>query len=165
MFPAPAQILVNQSQPADVLPSQTYSITASLLNSGGTAATNITLSESFDGTTPPAGSGSWSSIAANGNQSTAFEETVQTVPIRQSSETSVAYESRLGSVDGRLFTSTGVVTFSDAGDQPYLPVTTQNSLQLESEPQCRCEVCSEEYSAQASKFSTRHPAAYCGWMP
>jgi RHS repeat-associated protein/uncharacterized repeat protein (TIGR01451 family) len=132
IFPKPAMVSANQSQPAAVLPGQKYTVNTVILNSSTcTEADNVVLNETFDGVTPPTASTAACTIAPGGHKSYSFQETVPTVPVRQSNETSVDYESRLANLDGRLFTSTGVITFTDPANQPYLPVNVTSSSQLQ----------------------------------
>jgi|GEM_PF-384136 len=132
IFPTPVQLTATQSQPATVLPGQSYVVSVTLNNAGQTAATSIAINESFDGTTPATGTQNVASLGSGSPFTATFNETAPTYLARQSNESSAQYEARLGSVDGRLFTSTGSITYTDASNQPYLPIslTSFSHLQL-----------------------------------
>lgn len=131
VFPPPAVITAVQTQPASVLPNQTITISANISNSStATAATGVTLNETLDGLTPATASVNVGTIAAGGSQPATFQATVPAIPIRQSSETSTDYIQRLASLNGRLFTTSGQVTFTDAQQQNYLPVDVSSSSAL-----------------------------------
>jgi uncharacterized repeat protein (TIGR01451 family) len=59
-----------------------------------------------------------------------FQATAPSVDPRQATETSIEYQTRLASLDGRLFTASGEVTFSDADGQLFLPVPISSSSAL-----------------------------------
>ncbi|HVO71930.1 MAG TPA: CARDB domain-containing protein, partial [Aggregatilineaceae bacterium] len=123
VFPAPAVLSATQSQPATLLPGESYNVTAVVTNTGQATADNVTIAESFDGTQPPSGTQTDASLAAGAQFSASFPETTPTYPAIQSNETSTAYQTRLAGIDGRRFTSTGSVSFTDATGEPYLPVS------------------------------------------
>ena len=131
VFPPPAVISAVQTQPASVLPNQQITISATISNtSAATSATGVTLNETLDGLTPATASVNIGTIVAGGSQPATFQATVPGIPIRQGSETSTDYIQRLASLDGRLFTASGEVTFTDAQQQNYLPVDVSSSSVL-----------------------------------
>lgn len=130
VFPQPPALNATQTQPATVLPAQNLNVVATVSNNSAAQANSVVVNESFDGVTPPTGSQSLNSIL-NGQQQTAtFTVTTPAIPIRQSNETSAAYQARLAGIDGRLFTSSGTVTFTDAIGQPFLPLSISSVSQL-----------------------------------
>lgn len=133
VFPQPAVVTASQTQPASVLPNQQITISTTVNNaSTATAATNITVNETLDGLTPATASLNLGTAAAGGSQSGSFQAVVPGIPTRQSSETSTDYIQRLAALNGRIFTVTGEVNFSDANQQTYLPVdvTSQSILKI-----------------------------------
>src|SRR5215813_7890683 len=133
VFPSPAIVSASQTQPATVLPNQQITISTTVTNSSSaTAASNITLSEILDGLTPGTASVNVGTAPANGSQSTTFQATTPAIPTRQSSESSIAYIQRLSALNGRFFTASGQVTFTDVQQQNYLPVDvfSQSVLRL-----------------------------------
>lgn len=133
VFPQPAVVTASQSQPASVLPNQQITITATVTNSStATAATNINLNETLDGLTPATVSLNLGNAAAAGSQSTSFQAVVPAIPMRQGSETSTDYIQRLAALNGRIFTASGEVSFTDAAQQIYLPidVSSQSVLKI-----------------------------------
>lgn len=131
VFPPPAALVATQTQPATVLPNQQITISATVNNtSAATAATNITLNETLDGLTPATASANLGTAQPGGSQSTTFQATVPGIPGRQSSESSTDYIQRLSGLDGRIFTASGQVTFTDAHQQNYLPVDVSSQSVL-----------------------------------
>jgi RHS repeat-associated protein len=133
VFPQPAVVTATQTQPASVLPNQQITIQATVSNaSTATAATNISVNEVLDGLTPATASLNLGSAAAGGSASASFQATVPGIPIRQGSETSTDYIQRLASLNGRLFTAAGQVSFTDSNQQTYLPidVSSQSVLRI-----------------------------------
>lgn len=133
VFPQPAVVTASQTQPASVLPNQQITINTTVSNaSTATAATNITVNETLDGLTPATATLNLGTAAAGGSQSGSFTAVVPAIPTRQSSETSTDYIQRLSALNGRIFTVTGEVNYSDANQQNYLPVdvTSQSVLKI-----------------------------------
>jgi RHS repeat-associated protein len=133
VFPQPAVVTASQSQPASVLPNQQITVTATVTNSStATAATNINLNETLDGLTPATVSLNLGTAGAGGSQSTSFQAVVPAIPARQGSETSTDYIQRLAALNGRIFTASGEVSFTDAAQQIYLPidVSSQSVLKI-----------------------------------
>lgn len=123
VFPAPAVVTATQTQPRTALPNESLTITAQLSNtSPSTAATNVALSETLDGLTPDSFSRAIGTLPPGGSQSVAFSSTTPAVPIRAGGETGTEYLRRLASLNGRVYTAAGQVTFTDANNQSYLPV-------------------------------------------
>lgn len=123
VFPAPAVVSATQTQPASVLPGQQITISTTVSNtSTATAATNVALNETLDGLTPATVSQNLNNVQPGGSQSTTFQAVVPNIPVRQGSESSADYIQRLSSLNGREFTVSGQVTFTDAQQQNYLPV-------------------------------------------
>jgi RHS repeat-associated protein/uncharacterized repeat protein (TIGR01451 family) len=131
VFPLPVSLSVSQSQPTKVLPGQTYGVNAAVTNTSPQSAINVAVGETFDGTTPVTGSQTDSSLSPSSQFTALFSQTAPSFPGRQPGETSSVYESRLAGLDGRFFTSSGTITFSDAAGQPYLPIETSSFSQLE----------------------------------
>jgi RHS repeat-associated protein len=133
VFPQPAIVTASQTQPASVLPNQQITINTTVKNaSTATAATNVIANESLDGLTPATAALNLGTVAAGGTQTGSFQAVVPGIPTRQSSETATDYIQRLSALNGRIFTVTGEVTFSDANQQNYLPidVTSQSVLKI-----------------------------------
>lgn len=133
IFPQPAVVTATQTQPATVLPNQQITVTATVTNaSTATAASGVTLNETLDGLTPATESLGIGTVAPGGSQSGSFQAAVPGVPIRQSSESASDYIQRLSALNGRFFTVSGQVTFTDAHQQNYLPVdvSSQSVLRL-----------------------------------
>ena len=133
IFPQPAIVTASQSQPATVLPNQLITISTSVNNSStATDATNISVNETLDGLTPATASLNLGTAPAGGSQSTTFQATVPGIPTRQGSESSNDYIQRLAALNGRIFTVSGQVSFTDASQQTYLPidVSSQSVLKI-----------------------------------
>lgn len=122
VFPKPAVLNATQSQLTPVLPQQPLTVKANVSNSGAIDATNVVLGESFDGLIPASASQSFNAIAAGQSATAAFQTSVPAIPVRQSSEASTDYETRLAGIDGRLFTASGELTFTDIFSQLYQPL-------------------------------------------
>jgi RHS repeat-associated protein len=130
VFPQAPALTATQSQPPTVLPGQTFNVTAQITNSSSATASSVTVNENFDGLTPATGTQSFASILSGAQQTATFQVSSPVVPIRGSSETSLAYQQRLAASDGRIFTSTGTITFTDAFGQQFLPITVSSSSRL-----------------------------------
>jgi RHS repeat-associated protein/uncharacterized repeat protein (TIGR01451 family) len=122
VFPKPAVLTAKQTQVTPVLPQQQVPISASISNSGATDATNATLNETFDGLIPANATQSFTTIPAGQSVNASFQTSVPAIPARQSVEGSTDYETRLGGLDGRLFTASGELTFTDIFQQLYQPL-------------------------------------------
>jgi len=131
IFPTPPALTATQTQPAKVLQQQSFNVTAAIANNSGSVADSVALNESFDGVTPATGNSSFSSILSGAQQTATFQVTSPAIPLRQSSESSVDYQTRLANTDGRVFTSTGTITFTDSVGQQLLPITVSSSSQLQ----------------------------------
>jgi RHS repeat-associated protein len=131
VFPQPAVVSASQSQPASVLPNQQITVTTTVNNSSAaTTASNITANEVLDGLTPGTISLNLGTAAPAGSVSTTFQATVPGIPPRQGSETAADYIQRLASLNGRIFTASGEVNFTDAYQQTYLPVDVSSQSVL-----------------------------------
>lgn len=130
VFPQAPALTATQSQPPTVLPGQTFNVTAQITNSSSATASSVTVNENFDGLAPATGTQSFASILSGAQQTATFQVSSPVVPIRASSETSLAYQQRLAASDGRLFSSTGTITFTDAFGQQFLPITVSSSSRL-----------------------------------
>lgn len=122
VFPKPAVLTAKQTQLTPVLPSQQITVNATIRNSGATDATNGLLAESFDGLAPATASQTFATIPAGQSVSASFPAGVPAVASRQSSESSSDYETRLAGLDGRFFTSSAELTFTDVFQQLYQPL-------------------------------------------
>ena len=122
VFPKPAVLTATQSQITPVLPQQQVAVSASIKNSGATNAGNATLNETFDGLIPANATQSFTAIAAGQSVSAAFQTNVPAIAARQGNEAGADYEARLGNLDGRLFTASGELTFTDVFQQLYQPL-------------------------------------------
>lgn len=131
IFPTPPALTATQTQPPRVLPQQNFNVIATITNNSNTPASSVVLNESFDGVTPTTGATSIGSILNGAQQTETFQVTSPTIPLRQSSESTADYETRLANTDGRVFTSTGTITFTDSVGQQFLPVTVSSSSQLQ----------------------------------
>jgi uncharacterized repeat protein (TIGR01451 family) len=120
----------SQQQTPLVLPNQGVPVNYSLRNSGATDATSVTLNESFDQVTPASATANIGTIGAGLTNTGSFQITVPGIGARQGAESSVDYQSRLATQDGRLFTSQGEVTFTDIFGQIYAPVDFSSFSQL-----------------------------------
>lgn len=127
VFPSPAVITATQTQPATVLPNEQITVATTVANSSpSTAATSVVLKETLDGLTPATVTRDLGTIAAGGSQSASFQAMTPSIPIRAAGETSAEYIRRLSSLNGRVYTASGQVTFSDANQQLYLPVNVSS---------------------------------------
>lgn len=131
IFPNPPALMALQSQPPTVLPAQNFTVTTNITNDSVSQADSVVVSESFDGMTPATGSQTFGSILNQQQQAAGFQETTPAIPARQSNETSVAYQARLAAVDGRLFTSTGTITFTDNFGEPFVPIPVSSFSRLQ----------------------------------
>lgn len=123
VFPRPAVIAATQTQPKTVLPNEQFTVTTTVSNSStATAATSVVLNETLDGLTPSTVERNLGTIAQGGSQTTSFQATAPSISIRGGSETPAEYIRRLSSLNGRVYTAAGQVTFTDANQQLYLPV-------------------------------------------
>ncbi|HZD94334.1 MAG TPA: CARDB domain-containing protein, partial [Candidatus Sulfotelmatobacter sp.] len=131
VFPPPAVLTASQQQTSLVLPNQGVPVNYSIRNTGSTtAATSVVLNENFDQVTPATGTANIGTIAAGATSTGNFQITIPGISPRQSSESSVDYQSRLALQDGRLFTSQGEVSFTDSFAQIYTPVNFSSFSQL-----------------------------------
>jgi RHS repeat-associated protein len=127
VFPSPAAITATQTQPATVLPNEQITVTTTIANaSTSTAATPVKLNETLDGLTPATVTRDLGTIAAGGSQSTSFQATTPSISIRSASETAAEYIRRLSALNGRVYTASGQVTFTDANQQLYSPVSVSS---------------------------------------
>jgi RHS repeat-associated protein len=131
IFPKPPALTATQTQPATVLPAQNFNVTTTIGNSSTSTANSVVVSESFDGLTPPTATQTFASILNGAQQAATFPETTPAIPLRQSNESSVDYQTRLANIDGRLFTSTGSISFTDSIGQPFLPIAVSSFSRLE----------------------------------
>ncbi|HEY6348292.1 MAG TPA: RHS repeat-associated core domain-containing protein [Candidatus Angelobacter sp.] len=131
IFPTPPALTATQAQPTTVLPAQNFTVTTTITNSSTSVADSVVVNESFDGVTPATGTQTISSILNGAQKTASFQETTPAIPLRQSTESSVDYQARLASVDGRLFTSTGSISFTDAFGQPFLPIPVSSFSRLQ----------------------------------
>jgi uncharacterized repeat protein (TIGR01451 family) len=130
VFPKPAVLVASQQQPSPVLPGQAVSVSTSITNQGATDDSGVVLNENFDQVTPASGSQTLGTIAAGKSASAAFGVTIPAISARQQNETSVDYETRLAAFEGKLFTSTGEINFTDPFGQLYAPVEISSFSQL-----------------------------------
>jgi RHS repeat-associated protein len=130
VFPAPAVLVGSQQQTSLVLPNQGVPIQYSIRNSGATDATSVTLNESFDQVTPASATANIGTIGAGLTNTGSFQVTIPAIGARQGAESSVDYQSRLATQDGRLFTSQAETTFTDIFGQIYAPVDFSSFSQL-----------------------------------
>ncbi|HEY6181439.1 MAG TPA: Ig-like domain repeat protein, partial [Terriglobales bacterium] len=101
VFPSPAVLTGSQQQTSVVLPNQNVPINYSIANTGSTtAATSVVLNENFDQVTPASGTANIGTIAAGATSTGNFQITIPGISPRQSSESSVDYQSRLAFQDG-----------------------------------------------------------------
>ncbi|HET9285264.1 MAG TPA: RHS repeat-associated core domain-containing protein [Candidatus Angelobacter sp.] len=131
IFPARPALIAVQNQPLTVLPGQAFTVDTIIANNSGAAAQAVVVDENFDGVTPVTGSEDFPSILNGQNQTASFQETSQVIPPRQGNETSLAYQQRLAGVDGRIFTSTGQISFTDAANEPFVPVGVSSFSRLQ----------------------------------
>lgn len=123
IFPAPAALTVSQTQPRTVLPNEQITIAATISNaSTATAATGAVLSEKLDGLSPQTVSETLGTIDPGASRTVEFQAVTPDIPTRENSESAADYIRRLTSLNGRVYTAAGQVTFSDANGQTYLPV-------------------------------------------
>lgn len=123
VFPQPAAVTASQTQPQTVLPNQQLTVEATVANgSASTAAAEVVLNETLDGLTPDTVAQTIGTILPGGSQTVTFQATTPAIPPRDRNETAADYIRRLTSLDGRVYTATGQVRFTDASRQSYLPV-------------------------------------------
>src|SRR6476620_3828944 len=130
VFPAPAVLTGSQQQTPLVLPNQGVAVNYTLTNSGATDATGVTLNENFDQVTPASATANIGTLGHGSTSTGSFQITIPGIGARQGAESSVDYQSRLATQDGRLFTSQGEVTFTDTFGQIYAPVDFSSFSQL-----------------------------------
>ena len=131
IFPARPALIAVQNQPLTVLPGQAFTVDTIIANNSGAAAQAVVVDENFDSVTPATGSEDFPSILNGQNQTASFQETSPVIPPRQGNETSLAYQQRLAGVDGRIFTSTGQISFTDAANEPFVPVGVSSFSRLQ----------------------------------
>jgi RHS repeat-associated protein/uncharacterized repeat protein (TIGR01451 family) len=123
IFPAPAAVTAVQTQPRTVLPNEPITISATISNtSTATAATNVALSETLDGLSPEMVSRTLGTINPGASQTVEIQAGIPDIPTRESNESAADYIRRLTSLNGRIYTAAGQVTFTDLNGQVYLPV-------------------------------------------
>jgi RHS repeat-associated protein/uncharacterized repeat protein (TIGR01451 family) len=130
VFPAPAVLVGSQQQTPLVLPNQGVPVNYTITNNGATDATGVTLNENFDQVTPASATANIGTLGHGSTSTGSFQITIPGIGARQGTESSVDYQSRLATQDGRLFTSQGEVTFSDTFGQIYAPVDFSSFSQL-----------------------------------
>src|SRR5262249_7547 len=131
IFPKPPALTATQTQAASVLPAQNVNIITTISNSSTSVANSVVISESFDGVTPATATQTINSILNGAQQTATFQVTTPAIPLRQSNESGGDYKARLAGLDGRLFTSTGTITFTDAFGQPFLPIPVSSFSRLQ----------------------------------
>jgi RHS repeat-associated protein/uncharacterized repeat protein (TIGR01451 family) len=123
IFPAPALVKASQTQPRTVLPNEQITIAATISNaSTATAATGVVLSEKLDGLSPETVSETLGTIDPGTSRTVEFQAVTPDIPTRENSESAADYIRRLTSLNGRIYTAAGKVTFTDPNGQVYLPV-------------------------------------------
>ena len=131
IFPAPAVIKASQTQPRTVLPNEQITVAATISNtSTATAATGVVFTEKLDGLSPEAGSETLGTINPGASRTVEFHAVVPDIPTRENNESPADYIRRLSSLNGRVYTSSGKVTFSDPNGQIYLPVEVSSRSTL-----------------------------------
>ena len=90
----------------------------------------MVLNENFDQVTPATGTQGLGTIAAAQSASANFAVNIPAISARQQNETSVDYETRLAAFEGKLFTATGEINFTDPFSQLYAPVEVSSFSQL-----------------------------------
>ncbi|MBI3651403.1 MAG: hypothetical protein HY231_10325, partial [Acidobacteria bacterium] len=131
LFPQPALLQATQTQPQRVLPGQPFNVVLQATNSGGTTATNVSVTENFDGLTPNTATANLGSLAATASKTETFAKFAPTIAFRQAGESVSEYQSRLAALDGRRYTSTATLNYTDASGQSYLPVEVSSFSQLQ----------------------------------
>jgi RHS repeat-associated protein len=131
VFPHPPALTATQSQPPTVLPGQTFNVITTVSNSSSATANSVVVNENFDGVTPSTATQNFTSILNGAQQTATSQVTSPALPLRQSNESSLAYQQRLAGADGRLFTSTGIISFTDTVGQPFLPITLSSFSRLQ----------------------------------
>src|SRR5437667_7247530 len=131
IFPPPAMVGVTQTQPAIVQPGQAVAVAVSVTDSSTVGATNVQLSESLDGLSPATGSYSFGSLGGGATQTTTVTANVPSIAVRGGGEMTSDYLQRLMSLNGRLYTASSQVTFTDANAQIYLPAVASSSSTLQ----------------------------------
>ncbi|HEX9984114.1 MAG TPA: Ig-like domain-containing protein [Thermoanaerobaculia bacterium] len=127
VFPAPAAIKATQTQPLTVLPNELFTVTANLSNTSlATGATNVVLDETLDGVSPAAVNRAVGAIPAGDSRTVTFQATTPSIDIRGANESPADYLRRLSALNGRVYTSAGRITFTDANQQGYLPVEVRS---------------------------------------
>jgi RHS repeat-associated protein/uncharacterized repeat protein (TIGR01451 family) len=122
-FPAPAMVKVSQTQPRTVLPNEQITLAATVSNaSTATAATGLVLSETLAGLSPATASETLGTINPGASRTVEFRAATPGVPTRENNESAADYIRRLSSLNGRVYTAAGQVTFTDPNGQVYLPV-------------------------------------------
>ena len=162
IFPKPAVLTASQQQTTPVLPSQQIPVTYNAANQGSTDATGAVLNENFDQVTPATGSATLGTITSGQTASGSFQVTIPSLSARQSNELSEDYQTRLGSVDGRLFTSSAELTFTDIFQQSYQPLdfSSFSTLQIPrlsasiTGPSCIVPGSQVSYQVSASNIGT-----------
>lgn len=123
IFPAPAAVKATQTQPRTVLPNQQITISTTVSNpSTATAATGVVLTEKLDGLSPETDSKTLGTINPGASQTVELQAVTPDIPARENNESAADYIRRLSSLNGRVYTSAGKVTFTDPNGQVYLPV-------------------------------------------
>ncbi|MEA2561003.1 MAG: mucin9 [Acidobacteriota bacterium] len=123
VFPAPAAVAASQTQPQTVLPNEQITIAATVSNtSTATAATGAVLSERLDGLSPETVSETIGTINPGASRTVEFHAVTPAIETRGNNESSADYIRRLTSLNGRVYTAAGKVTFTDPNGQVYLPV-------------------------------------------
>ncbi|MDQ3803119.1 MAG: hypothetical protein M3416_04620, partial [Acidobacteriota bacterium] len=131
IFAQPPAVAASQTQPATVLPAESLSVVVTVANSSTSAATNVSVNESFAGLTPPAAAAEVGSLPASGTQTRTFGATVPALRPRMEGESNQAYQQRLGAADGTLYSAHGLVSFRDAAGRAFAPVGVFSASRLQ----------------------------------
>ncbi|HEV3470216.1 MAG TPA: RHS repeat-associated core domain-containing protein [Pyrinomonadaceae bacterium] len=132
VFPAPPALAAAQTQAPSALPSQTLSVALNVSNTSASAASDVSVTETFTNAAPPSASADLGTLAPSAARTQSFGVTVPALQPRREGESSQDYQKRLGAAEGTVYASLGRVGFRDASGRamPAVAVSSQSRLQI-----------------------------------
>jgi len=130
VFAAAPALAASQTQPAAVLPAQSFNVALTVSNTSSAAASGVNAQETFTNLVPPAASADFGALPAGGSQTRTFGATVPALEARREGESSQDYQKRLGAAEGTVYASFGVVSFRDAAGRAPAPVEVASLSRL-----------------------------------
>jgi RHS repeat-associated protein/uncharacterized repeat protein (TIGR01451 family) len=131
VFGGSPSLAASQTQPAAVLPAQSFNVNLTVTNNSTATASNVLVRESFGKLSPPEASDALGTLPPSGVQARGLGATVPALQPRREGESSTDYQRRLGAAEGTVYSSLAVVSFQDAAGRAMPPVFAASSSTLQ----------------------------------